>query len=133
MKRTIMLFALCGLTMTARQTSTVQISPFGVWPLCEAIPAPDEPFLCAGFMPGHEEYLLLISTDAAGTTAYGYTATATLAKTGATVTVNGAVLRFTDREFTAAVLNFGGVVGAISAVVTDLAPIKVTASNSERR
>ncbi len=54
MKRAIALLLISGALANA---STVLL-PLGPWPICESSVAPSVGMICAGFVPGHEMYLL---------------------------------------------------------------------------
>ena len=112
-------------------TTTTQISELGPWSFCENPLTSSAPF-CGGFVPGHEKYLLLIvASPGSGTAAYGYSVTATLASTGASVTLTQAVLREftgTGGNYTPVELDFGGIVGPIQVIVTDFAAVGIITS-----
>ncbi len=141
MKKTIAIAALISLGRIAG-ASTTEVSSLGPWPLCEAssTAVAQSGIVCAGFVAGHEQYLLEIhDTPGTGTTGYRYVASATLASTGQSVSISGYAERSAvgGTDTTGVTLNFGGVVGDITVTVFDTVAtavvVKVHAAVQGRR
>lgn len=126
MKKTLLLTALAigiGMTPAPLRAADPTIVALGPGKLCEA-GQPLAP-ICAGYVPGR--YMLLVSNPASlSTVAYRYVIVATLAATGASVTLHGVFEGYGDTG--AAVLNFGGIVRDWRIVLEELVVTAVSVS-----
>ncbi len=106
------------------QAQDIHIEKLGPWPICESPDAASAGYMCSGFKPGHELYILEIQTpaDDRTTIAYRYTVTGVSVETGKEVTVSGLAerLRFAS-GYTGVKLDFGGIATGFVITVQSLA------------
>lgn len=124
--KTLAISILFCASLVAQQTAA--IIPLGPWAICETEAAAYIGFLCAGFVPGHEAYLLLIQSDDPQVVAYRYSVTATLVSTGEKVALSGVVERIDNPTAiinTPVSLYFGGIVKNLQVKTESLATVEV--------
>jgi hypothetical protein len=100
------------------QNSDMVLIAAGPWQLCESAVPPQG--LCNGFVPGNEQYILLIGTQNSAVLGYAYSVTGTLAD-GTVRTISGVTGRLDNPEgYTGVLVNLGGPVTNTSFTVEDL-------------
>lgn len=132
-KKTLLLSLLTALFLSASDT---QLSPFGMWMVCEGANASvvAQTGLCIGFQPGGEQYIILHKDDSPVAVWYEYTITAKLAGVDAPVTVTGAFKRDEKADgYSNHVVNLGGVAESFSISIKGMVYVSETRSFSERK
>ncbi len=109
-------------SMAPAQTASnpnILIMPFGSWQVCESFWGA-RTAACEGFVPGSEQFLLLVKASRPETTAYLYTIVATM-EDGSTRAISGQLKRHDNNAgYTSTNLYFGGIAVSFNTTIEEV-------------